>query len=147
MLTHDSRPIDPELGNERRWRESAGSAPALTWLAVMLLFLVGIVIWFIPPMAARILHPDLAGGGPDDLMAAGRGRHSRRQVHGEGAEVAVDAQGVAEGGGHHHVAGPAGMDGVLARDGVVDAVPVGGRGVQGQHGPENVGEPRAAGDH
>jgi GT2 family glycosyltransferase len=41
MRARDSRPIDPELGNERRWRESAGSAPALTWLAVLLLFLVG----------------------------------------------------------------------------------------------------------
>jgi GT2 family glycosyltransferase len=41
MRARDSRPVDPELGNERRWRESAGSAPALTWLAVMLLFLVG----------------------------------------------------------------------------------------------------------
>jgi GT2 family glycosyltransferase len=41
MRARDSRPVDPELGNERRWRESAGSAPALTWLAVLLLFLVG----------------------------------------------------------------------------------------------------------
>ena len=41
MRARDSRPVDPELGNERRWRESAGSAPALAWLAVLLLFLVG----------------------------------------------------------------------------------------------------------
>ena len=41
LRARDSRPVDPELGNERRWRESAGSAPALTWLALLLLFLVG----------------------------------------------------------------------------------------------------------
>jgi hypothetical protein len=41
LRARDSRPIDPELGNERRWRESAGSAPVLAWLAVLLLFIVG----------------------------------------------------------------------------------------------------------
>jgi GT2 family glycosyltransferase len=41
MRARDSRPVDPELGNERRWRESAGSAPVLAWLAVLLLFVVG----------------------------------------------------------------------------------------------------------
>jgi GT2 family glycosyltransferase len=41
LRARDSRPVDPELGNERRWRESAGSAPALTWLTLLLLFLVG----------------------------------------------------------------------------------------------------------
>ncbi len=41
LRARDSRPIDPELGNERRWRESAGSAPVLTWLGVLLLFVVG----------------------------------------------------------------------------------------------------------
>ncbi|MFM2077144.1 MAG: hypothetical protein RJA49_1034 [Actinomycetota bacterium] len=41
MRARDSRPVDPDLGNERRWRESAGSAPVLAWLAVLLLFIVG----------------------------------------------------------------------------------------------------------
>jgi GT2 family glycosyltransferase len=41
LRARDSRPVDPELGNERRWRESAGSAPVLVWLAVLLLFVVG----------------------------------------------------------------------------------------------------------
>lgn len=41
LRARDSRPVDPELGNERRWRESAGSAPVLAWLAVLLFFIVG----------------------------------------------------------------------------------------------------------
>lgn len=41
LRARDSRPVDPELGNERRWRESAGSAPVLVWLAVLLLFVLG----------------------------------------------------------------------------------------------------------
>ena len=41
LRARDSRPIDPELGNERRWRQSAGSAPVLVWATVILLFVVG----------------------------------------------------------------------------------------------------------
>ncbi|MFZ4719422.1 MAG: glycosyltransferase [Ilumatobacteraceae bacterium] len=41
MRARDSRPVDPEMGNERRWRESAGSAPVIAWLVVLILFLVG----------------------------------------------------------------------------------------------------------
>jgi GT2 family glycosyltransferase len=37
----DSRPLDPDAGNERRWRESAGSAPAIAWILVVVLVLVG----------------------------------------------------------------------------------------------------------
>ena len=41
VRARDSRPVDPELGNERRWRESAGGAPTIAWLAVLVLFVVG----------------------------------------------------------------------------------------------------------
>lgn len=41
LRARDSRPVDPELGNERRWRESAGSAPVLAWVAVLVMFLIG----------------------------------------------------------------------------------------------------------
>ena len=41
LRARDSRPVDPELGNERRWRESAGSAPVIAWIVVLLLFVVG----------------------------------------------------------------------------------------------------------
>lgn len=41
LRARDSRPVDPEQGNERRWREGAGSAPVLAWLAVLLLFVAG----------------------------------------------------------------------------------------------------------
>ena len=36
-----ARPVDSETSSERRWRESAGSAPAIAWLCVVGLFLFG----------------------------------------------------------------------------------------------------------
>jgi GT2 family glycosyltransferase len=41
LRARDSRPEDPEVGNERSWRQSAGSAPVVVWGLVVLLFLVG----------------------------------------------------------------------------------------------------------
>ncbi|MCY7300713.1 MAG: hypothetical protein LH616_16055, partial [Ilumatobacteraceae bacterium] len=41
MRSRDSRQVDPDSTTERRWRQTAGSAPALAWLAVSLLALLG----------------------------------------------------------------------------------------------------------
>ncbi len=41
MRSRDSRQVDPDSSTERRWRQTAGSAPALAWLAVSLLALFG----------------------------------------------------------------------------------------------------------
>lgn len=41
MRSRDSRQVDPDSTTERRWRQTAGSAPALAWLAVGLLALFG----------------------------------------------------------------------------------------------------------
>jgi GT2 family glycosyltransferase len=41
LRARDSRPLDPDAGNERRWRESAGSAPAIAWITVVVLLVVG----------------------------------------------------------------------------------------------------------
>ena len=41
MRSRDSRQVDPDSTTERRWRQTAGSAPALAWLAVSLLALFG----------------------------------------------------------------------------------------------------------
>jgi GT2 family glycosyltransferase len=41
LRARDSRPEDPDVGNERSWRQSAGSAPVVVWGLVILLFLVG----------------------------------------------------------------------------------------------------------
>ena len=41
LRARDSRPVDPEQGSERRWREGAGSAPVLAWLGLLLLFVTG----------------------------------------------------------------------------------------------------------
>jgi len=41
MRSRDSRQVDPDSTTERRWRQTAGSAPAFAWLAVSLLALFG----------------------------------------------------------------------------------------------------------
>ncbi len=41
LRSRDSRQVDPDSTTERRWRQTAGSAPALAWLAVSLLALIG----------------------------------------------------------------------------------------------------------
>jgi GT2 family glycosyltransferase len=41
LRSRDSRQVDPDSTTERRWRQTAGSAPALAWLAVTLLALFG----------------------------------------------------------------------------------------------------------
>lgn len=41
LRSRDSRVIDPDSTTERRWRQTAGSAPALAWLAVSALALFG----------------------------------------------------------------------------------------------------------
>ncbi|MEI8241573.1 MAG: glycosyltransferase, partial [Actinomycetota bacterium] len=41
LRARDSRPLDPDAGNERRWRESAGSGPAIAWIIVLVLLVVG----------------------------------------------------------------------------------------------------------
>ncbi len=41
LRSRDSRQSDPDSSTERRWRQTAGSAPALAWLAVSILALIG----------------------------------------------------------------------------------------------------------
>ena len=41
LRSRDSRQVDPDSTTERRWRQTAGSAPALAWLAVSVLALFG----------------------------------------------------------------------------------------------------------
>ena len=41
LRARDSRVIDPDSTTERRWRQTAGSAPALAWLTVGILALIG----------------------------------------------------------------------------------------------------------
>jgi len=41
MRSRDSRQVDPDSTTERRWRQTAGSAPAMAWIAISLLALFG----------------------------------------------------------------------------------------------------------
>lgn len=41
LRSRESRQVDPDSTTERRWRQTAGSAPALAWLSVGLLALIG----------------------------------------------------------------------------------------------------------
>jgi len=41
LRARDSRQVDPDSTTERRWRQTAGSAPALAWLAVVILGIAG----------------------------------------------------------------------------------------------------------
>ncbi|CAB4364172.1 MAG: glycosyltransferase [Actinobacteria bacterium] len=41
LRSRDSRQIDPDSTTERRWRQTAGSAPVLAWLAITVLAVVG----------------------------------------------------------------------------------------------------------
>ncbi|MGB8860272.1 MAG: glycosyltransferase, partial [Ilumatobacteraceae bacterium] len=41
LRSRDSRQVDPDSTTERRWRQTAGSAPALAWLSVGVLALIG----------------------------------------------------------------------------------------------------------
>lgn len=41
MRSRDARPIDSEVTQERRWRESAGSLPSIAWLAIIGLTIFG----------------------------------------------------------------------------------------------------------
>ena len=41
MRSRDTRTSDADVSNERRWRQTAGSAPALAWLSIIVLVLIG----------------------------------------------------------------------------------------------------------
>ncbi|MBI4883216.1 MAG: glycosyltransferase family 2 protein [Actinobacteria bacterium] len=41
MRARDSRALDPDDSNEKRWRQSAGSAPVLAWLSITALLILG----------------------------------------------------------------------------------------------------------
>lgn len=41
LRNRGTAPIDPEASVERRWRQTAGSAPAVAWIALLVLLIVG----------------------------------------------------------------------------------------------------------
>ncbi len=51
---------DPDATNERRWRESAGSAPAIAWMIVLTAFLAGsrtLIVRGVPPLGEFLPYP------------------------------------------------------------------------------------------
>ncbi len=41
MRSRDRRPLDAEASTERRWRQTAGSAPAITWIVAIVAIVIG----------------------------------------------------------------------------------------------------------
>ncbi|MEQ1874898.1 MAG: glycosyltransferase, partial [Ilumatobacteraceae bacterium] len=67
MRSRDTRSVEADFTNERRWRQTAGSAPALAWLAVSLLALIGsrdLITGGVPRFGQFMAFPD----SPADLL-------------------------------------------------------------------------------
>ena len=89
---------------------------------------------------ARAFYFELVVGKAEDLVAGGGSGGFGAEVDGVRADIALNAETFEESIGHDDLAGPAGVDTVLAGDAVVGAVFGFGRAVLGDHGPEDVGE-------
>ena len=68
MRSRDTRSMEADFTNERRWRQTAGSAPALAWLAVSLLALLGsrdLITGGVPRFGQFLAFPE----SPVDLLS------------------------------------------------------------------------------
>lgn len=69
LRSRDAQAADPDSVHERRWRETAGSAPALAWLTVVVLFLIAsreLITSGVPRFGEFLLIPD----SPSDMLKA-----------------------------------------------------------------------------
>ena len=85
LRSRESRQVDPFSTTERRWRQTAGSAPALAWLAVGILALVGsrnIITDGAPRFGEFLAFPSSPGGMVGDYLSGWSG-------HGLGSSTAV----------------------------------------------------------
>ena len=98
LRSRESRQTDPDSTTERRWRQTAGSAPALAWLAVSILAIVGsrhLITDGVPRFGEFLAFPD----SPRDLVAdyfsgwSGQGLGSTSAVPTGTALVAVGSAG------------------------------------------------------
>ena len=85
MRHRGARSLDPEATSERRWREAAGSAPVIAWLAVVVLFVIGsreILTGGVPLFGEFIRFPE----SPADMLSS---YTSGWSGHGLGSTTAV----------------------------------------------------------
>ena len=81
LRSRDRRPLDPDESTERRWRQSAGSAPTIAWLVVLALTVIAsrnLITGGVPTVGQFLPYPD----SPADLMASFRSGWS---IHGVAA--------------------------------------------------------------
>jgi GT2 family glycosyltransferase len=72
MRGRDARPIDPDAVTSKRWRQSAGSAPAVAWLAVLGLLVLGSRNLFssgLPPVGEFLRYPGSPAGLVGDYLS------------------------------------------------------------------------------
>lgn len=68
MRTRDARTIDFDSTSERRWRQTAGSAPAIAWLSIVTLAILGsrgLIVGGIPRFGQFLAFP----ASPRDLLS------------------------------------------------------------------------------
>ncbi len=85
LRSRDRRPLAPEASTERRWRQTAGSAPAIAWVVVLVLTVIGarhLITDGVPTLGQFVPYPD----SPSDLLDAFRSGWS---THGLGATIAA----------------------------------------------------------
>ncbi len=64
LRSRGSAPVDPEATVERRWRQTAGSAPAVAWIALLVALVVGsrqLIRGGVPHFGQFLAFPDHAG--------------------------------------------------------------------------------------
>ncbi len=85
LRSRDRRPMDPDATTERRWRQTAGSAPAIAWLVVLAFTVIaarGLITDGVPTFGQFMPYPD----SPRGLFDAFRSGWS---THGLGATAAA----------------------------------------------------------
>jgi GT2 family glycosyltransferase len=85
MRSRDRRPLDPDASTERRWRQTAGSAPAITWIVAIVAVVVGsrgLISGGIPEFGELLRYPH----SPMAMLDSYRSGWS---AHGLGSTAAV----------------------------------------------------------
>lgn len=85
LRSRELRQVDPDSTTERRWRQTAGSAPALAWLSVIVLVLVGsrdLISGGVPRFGEFLAFPASPSGMVGDYLSGWWG-------HGLGSNTAV----------------------------------------------------------
>lgn len=85
LRSRDRRPLEADASTERRWRQSAGSAPTVAWLVLLALTVIGarnLITGGVPTFGQFLPYPD----SPADLFASFRSGWS---THGLGATSAA----------------------------------------------------------